>query len=116
MKALEEKMDSVTQQRDALQTEIASLEQELTTVNSDAFIEKYARENLGMVKKNEIVYEINSSQPADSASQSTEGNGDNASSTEGSAQNAESSSESSEASNTGSTSAEEASPVESETP
>lgn len=55
---LQQKIDAVSQQKADLQKEISSLESELAAVNTDAFIEKYAREKLGMVKENEIVYSI----------------------------------------------------------
>ena len=42
-----------------LTSEIENLNKDLKAVNSDEFIEKYAREKLGMVKKTDLIYEIN---------------------------------------------------------
>lgn len=44
--------------KDRLEESIAELENELNTVNTDEFIERYAHEKLGMVKPNELMYEV----------------------------------------------------------
>lgn len=41
---------------DRINEEIVSIEQEIENRKTEAFIEKYARENLGMIKKGEIVF------------------------------------------------------------
>ncbi|MDD7593705.1 MAG: septum formation initiator family protein [Peptoniphilaceae bacterium] len=46
---------SLEQQRGELETSVADLKSQLDIVNTDAFIEKYAHEKLGMVRPNEIL-------------------------------------------------------------
>lgn len=58
---LQASLEGLQKQRQKLEEEVSNLESQLSAVNTDAFIEKYAHENLGMVKPNELIMEVESS-------------------------------------------------------
>lgn len=70
---LEAQLKEQQTDKERLETSIAQLENELNTVNTDEFIERYAHEKLGMVKPNEIIYEVETEGGEESLEESTEG-------------------------------------------
>ncbi|MDY3052571.1 MAG: septum formation initiator family protein [Ndongobacter sp.] len=71
---LQSQVSELSAQKAALEESISSLQTELSSVNTDAFIEKYAHEKLGMVKKNELVVEIDETSSSEESSNSAESN------------------------------------------
>lgn len=59
-------------EKQRLEASIESLKSELEKVNTDEFIERYAHEKLGMVKQNEIVYDVNNKESSSSVSSEKE--------------------------------------------
>ena len=62
--ALQGKLEEQKQAKEKLEQSISALQDELDKVNTDEFIERYAHEKLGMVKPNEVMYELESSEGA----------------------------------------------------
>lgn len=56
---LEERRERLQLKIDELEQSRQTLEEELEHRQTEAFIEKYARENLGMIKKGEILFTPN---------------------------------------------------------
>ncbi len=58
-------------EKQRLEASIESLKSELEKVNTDEFIERYAHEKLGMIKQNEIVYDVNKKSNSESSESSS---------------------------------------------
>lgn len=72
LEALQAQVSELSAQKAALEESITALQTELSSVNTDAFIEKYAHEKLGMVKKNELVVEIDGNASSEETSSDAE--------------------------------------------
>ena len=57
---LQASLEGLQKQKQKLEEEVSDLESQLSIVNTDDFIEKYAHENLGMLKPNELIMEVES--------------------------------------------------------
>ena len=59
LRVIEEKRERLTAAISALEAETDSILSEIENRKTEAFVEKYARENLNMIKKGEIVFRPN---------------------------------------------------------
>lgn len=57
--------ESLNTEKRALENSVAELKNQMSKVNTDEFIEKYAHEKLGMVKPNEILMKVGNSYQVD---------------------------------------------------
>ena len=67
MKHLENELAQISDQNSKLYKENKSLRQEIMLLkNSPEYIEQLARKELGLIKKNELIYHLKKSKPASS--------------------------------------------------
>lgn len=73
IETMEAQIAEMKREKANLEASMQRLQEELNVVNSDEFIERYAHEKLGMIKSNELLYEVSTqSSDSSSASSSTE--------------------------------------------
>ncbi len=62
LRALQNELDAIVQESDRISEETYKLEKEVQSLRDDPIaIERIARDELGMVKQNEIIYQFDSS-------------------------------------------------------